>query len=232
MEFIQELIDDGKFPILAALLLGLFTAISPCPLATNITAIGYISKDVNSRAIAFANGLLYALGRIVVYSVLGIILIFLIGRGVDIYGIEKFAGKWGAYLLPTFLIAAGLLILFSNKLNFISLGTGKKLLSRIGSGLCGAFLMGIVFAMAFCPSSGLFYFGILIPMSAENSSVGYILPSIFALASSLPILIMSCFFAFSIGKIGEAYASMVSFEFYFRQFAETLFVIVGTYYIF
>lgn len=231
MEFAQELIDGGKFPMLAAFLLGLLTAVSPCPLATNITAVEYIGKDANSGTRVFINGIFYALGRILAYSVLGVLLIFLIRSGRDIYGIQKFTSTWGAFILPIFLIAAGLLILFSNKLKFPSRGNANAL-SRIGNGFGGAFLMGIVFAMAFCPSSALFYFGMLIPMSAETSGIGYTLPSVFAFATALPVMLVSWVLAFSVGKIGKLYNSMLKFEFYFRIFVGLLFIAVGVYYFF
>lgn len=232
MEFAQELIDGGKFPILAAFILGLLTAISPCPLATNITAAAYVSKELNSKWRVFASGFMYALGRVLVYSVLGVLLIFLIRRGCDIYGVQKFTSTWGTFLLPIFLIAAGLLILFSNKLKFPTWGGGANPLLRFGNGFWGALLMGIVCAMAFCPSSALFYFGMLIPMSAETSRVGYILPSVFAFATALPVMLVSWVLAFSVGEIGKLYNSMLKFEFYFRIFIGILFISVGVYYIF
>ena len=232
MEFAQELIDGGDFPILAAFLLGLLTAISPCPLATNITAAAYVSKELNSKWRVFASGLMYALGRVLAYSILGVVLIFLIRSGRDIYGIQKLISNWGNFLLPIFLIAAGLLILFSNKLKFPSWGGGASAFSSFGNGLIGALSMGIVCAMAFCPSSALFYFGMLIPMSSETSEIGYILPSIFAFATALPVMFVSWVLAFSVGEIGKFYNSMLKFEFYFRIFVGLLFIAVGVYYLF
>lgn len=232
MEFAQELIEGGDFPILAALLLGLLTAISPCPLAANITAAAYVSKELNSKWRVFASGLMYALGRVLAYSILGILLIFLIRSGRDIYGIEKLISNWGNFLFPIFLIVAGLFILFSNKLKFPSWGGGASAFSSFGNGLIGALSMGIVCAMAFCPSSALFYFGMLIPMSAETSGIGYILPSIFAFATALPVVLVSWVLAFSVGEIGKLYNSMLKFEFYFRIFVGLLFIAVGVYYLF
>jgi cytochrome c biogenesis protein CcdA len=58
MEWLQTLLDSSTTPVLTAFLLGLLTAISPCPLATNIAAIGYIGKDIEDRRHVFLNGLL------------------------------------------------------------------------------------------------------------------------------------------------------------------------------
>ena len=80
MEYLQTLLDNSEIPIITAFLLGLLTAVSPCPLATNITAIGFISKDINNRNRIFTNGILYTLGRVLAYSVLGAILIAILRK--------------------------------------------------------------------------------------------------------------------------------------------------------
>ena len=106
MEWLQALLDNSSTPVLTAFLLGLLTAISPCPLATNIAAIGYIGKDMESRRHVFLNGLLYTAGRIVAYTVLGLLLILIIRQGASMFGIQKFIGTWGEMLLGPALIVA------------------------------------------------------------------------------------------------------------------------------
>ena len=113
MEWLQTLLDSSTTPVLTAFLLGLLTAISPCPLATNIAAIGYIGKDIEDRRRVFLNGLLYTAGRIVAYTVLGLVLILIIRQGASMFGIQKFIGTWGELLLGPALIVIGLLMLFS-----------------------------------------------------------------------------------------------------------------------
>ena len=95
MEWLQSLLDSSTTPALTAFLLGLLTAISPCPLATNIAAIGFIGKDIENRHRIFRNGLLYTLGRIMAYTLLGIILISILEKGSSLFGIQKFIGKYG-----------------------------------------------------------------------------------------------------------------------------------------
>jgi len=68
-EFLQNIMSNSSLPVVTAFILGLMTAISPCPLATNITAIGFISKDVEDRRRVFINGLIYTLGRAIFLSV-------------------------------------------------------------------------------------------------------------------------------------------------------------------
>ena len=108
MEWLQALLDNSSTPVLTAFLLGLLTAISPCPLATNIAAIGYIGKDIEDRRRVFLNGLLYTAGRIVAYTVLGVVLILLVRRGASMFGIQEFIGTWGELLLGPALIVVGL----------------------------------------------------------------------------------------------------------------------------
>lgn len=231
MELVQELVGRGNFSMLAAFMLGLLAALSPCPLATNITAIGYVGKDFNSPRRVFISGIVYALGRILAYFFLGHTGFF-IKSGRDVYGIQKFVSSWGAFLLPIFLILSGLLILFAHRLKFASVKVGSTFCLKLRNGFLGAFLMGVVFALALCPSSAVLYFGILVPMSAKASVIGYILPAVFALATALPVLLASWFLAFSVGEIGKLYNSMAKFEVYFRKFVGVLFIAVGAYCIF
>ena len=99
MDWLQILLDNSTAPALTAFLLGLLTAISPCPLATNIAAIGYIGKDIENRRRIFRNGMLYTVGRIIAYTVLGIVLISILKEGASVFGIQKAIGKWGELLL-------------------------------------------------------------------------------------------------------------------------------------
>ena len=101
MEFLQELFRNSQLKILSAFLLGLMTAISPCPLATNITAIGYLSKDIDSQKRVFYNGLIYTLGRAITYSAIGVIFYI----GADQFKISGFVQQWGEKLLgPLFIL--------------------------------------------------------------------------------------------------------------------------------
>ena len=99
MDWLQTLLDNSTAPALTAFLLGLLTAISPCPLATNIAAIGYIGKDIEKRRRIFRNGVLYTLGRVVSYTILGVILISILKEGASVFGIQKAIGKWGELLI-------------------------------------------------------------------------------------------------------------------------------------
>ena len=109
MEWLQTLLDNSTTPALTALLLGLLTAVSPCPLATNIAAIGFIGKDIENRRRIFLNGLLYTLGRVIAYTLLGIVLILILKEGSSLFGIQKFIGKYGELVLGPALLLIGCL---------------------------------------------------------------------------------------------------------------------------
>ena len=201
MEWIQSILDNSTTPLLTAFLLGLLTAISPCPMATNITAIGYISKDITNRHRVFRNGILYTVGRIVTYAGIAFIIIPVLREGASIFAIQKTIAKYGDMIIAPALILIGLFMLFGAKLNLPKFGyngDGEKLRQRGG---IGALLLGILFSLAFCPTSGIFYFGMLMPVAAAEPN-GYLLPVIYALATGLPVLIIAWILAYSMAGIG------------------------------
>ncbi|MFI3279896.1 MAG: aromatic aminobenezylarsenical efflux permease ArsG family transporter [Rikenellaceae bacterium] len=230
MEWIQQLLDSSTTPLLTAFLLGLLTAISPCPLATNITAIGFISRDLESRNRIFWNGVLYTLGRVLSYTILGIVLIGILREGSSLFKVQKIVSKWGEMVLSPALILIGLFMLFGDKLKLPSFGFngsgGDGLKSRGG---LGALLLGVLFALAFCPTSGVFYFGMLIPMSA-TSAAGYLMPVVFAVATALPVIIVAWVLAYSVGEIGKVYNRIKLFQKWFSLVVALLFIAVGIYY--
>lgn len=229
MEYLQTLLDDSEIPIITAFLLGLLTAISPCPLATNITAIGFISKDISNRNRIFTNGILYTVGRILAYAILGAILISIIHKGADTFSIQEGVSHWGEILLAPALILIGLFMLWGDKLQLPKFGFSATEKTEKLNGSWGSLLLGILFAMAFCPTSGLFYFGILIPMSAIESE-GYLLPVVFALATGLPVMLVAWILAYSVTEIGRFYNRIQVFQKWFNRIVAVLFIIIGLYY--
>ena len=229
MEWLQTLLDSSTTPALTAFLLGLLTAVAPCPLATNIAAIGFIGKDIESRSRIFYKGLLYTLGRVIAYTLLGIILIMIFKEGSSLFGIQKFIGKYGELILGPALLLIGLFMLFGNKLKLPSFGFKGNGEGLARKGRWGALLLGVLFAMAFCPTSGVFYFGMLIPMSATTAA-GYLLPILFAVATALPVLIVAWILAFSVQHIGSFYGKMQTVQKWLNRIVGGLFTIIGVYY--
>ena len=228
--FLQNLLSGTTAPMLTALLLGLLTAISPCPLATNIAAVSYIGSDVADRKQVFRKGLAYTLGRTVSYTVLGIVLILILKAGASFFHLQKFLSEYGEKVLGPLLIVFGVFFLFADKINFGgSRGTSERDDRLARGGIWGAFLLGILFALAFCPTSAVFYFGMLIPMSASAAG-GVLLPVVFALATALPVIAVAWLIAFGIGKVGGFYGKMKSVQKWVSWITGGIFIIIGIYY--
>lgn len=229
MDGLQTLLDNSSTPVLTAFLLGLLTALSPCPLATNIAAIGFIGKEMEDRKRVFRNGLLYTLGRILAYTLLGFVLILILKEGSSMFGIQKTIGTWGERVLGPALLVIGLFMLFGDRLNLPQFGFKGNAEGLARKGGWGALLIGILFALAFCPTSGVFYFGMLIPLSATTTA-GYLLPAVFAIATALPVLVVAWILAFSVQQMGRFYGRMRTVQRWMNLFVGMLFIGIGIYY--
>lgn len=226
MELLQQLLENSQFPIISAFVLGLMTAISPCPLATNITAIAYIGKDVEDKRRVFRNGLIYTLGRAITYTLIGIIFFF----GASQFKITSFVQQWGEKLLGPILIIIGLFMLGVLK---FSAGGMNRLIEKYTENrkvnFWSVLLIGVLFALAFCPYSGVLYFGLLIPITIASAK-GLYLPVIFAFATGLPVIIFAYLLAFTVSSVGSFYNSIKVIEKWFRYIVATIFIGVGVYY--
>ena len=228
MEYLQNLADGSSWPILTAFLLGLMTAISPCPLATTITATAYLSKDIGNKRRVLFNGVFYTLGRMFTYTALGLIFYF----GASQFQIAKLLQGVGGMWLGIALVIIGVLMLDVIKLGGLSTG---KLTEKLGrkegkKTYLDAFLLGLLFALAFCPYSGVLYFGGLIPMTIASPS-GLLLPPVFAIATGLPVIIIAWIVAYSVGNVGKFYNKMNVFQKWFKRIIAAVFIVVGVYYI-
>ena len=226
MEWLQNILDNTRMPVLYAFLLGLMTAISPCPLATNITATAYISKEIENKRKIFLNGLLYTLGRAISYSSLGIILYF----GASKFQVAKLFQSYGHRFLGPLLVIIGILMLDVVRLNFPGVGgLSGKIAERGNKGSSWvALALGVVFALAFCPYSGVLYFGMLIPMTIASAE-GLVLPLIFALGTGIPVIIIAWLLAYSVAGIGSFYNRVRLFEKWVRRVVAVIFILVGIY---
>lgn len=228
MQFLQSMTEASGWPMLTAFLLGLMTAISPCPLATNITATAYLSKDIGIKKRVLFNGLFYTLGRMFTYTALGMLFYF----GASQFRIAGLLQGLGGLWLGIALLAIGILMLDVIQLNMPGMGKlTEKFSNKKGKKTYwDAFLLGLLFALAFCPYSGMLYFGGLIPITIASAS-GLLLPPIFAIATGLPVIIIAWLLAYSVSNIGTFYNRMNSFQKWFKRVVAAVFMIVGTYYI-
>ena len=228
MEFLQNLLGNAQFPFISAFVLGLMTAISPCPLATNISAIGYISRDLDDRRRVFLNGLVYTLGRAITYAGIALIIFF----GASQMDISGWFQRWGEKILGPVLIIIGFFML--DFIRFKLPGSVGSLTERIGEkgrkSYLNTLLLGILFAVAFCPYSGVLYFAMLIPMTVASAE-GLYLPLVFAVATGIPVIIFAWLLAYAVGNVGKVYSRLKTFELWFRRVVAVLFIGVGIWYV-
>lgn len=229
MTWLNYLIDTYNIPLLSAFLVGIMTSLSPCPLATNITAIAYISKDIKTAKNILLNGFYYTLGRGLSYTLVATLIYF----GLSSFKVSSLFQGWGDKVLGPVLIIIGLImadvIKINLKTNHSKIDQIKLWLSQ--KGYLGSLLLGMLFALAFCPYSGVIFFGVLIPMVLKSNE-SLLLPPLFALGTGLPVIIFSFIIAFSAKKISSIFSKVSQVEKIIRKIVAIIFVLVGFYYIY
>jgi len=208
--------------------LGILTSISPCPLATNITAIAYISREIKSVKNTLLNGVFYTLGRIISYTLLA----FLIFFGISSFSISNIFEKWGNKILGPILIIISLIMFDVIK---IKINAKNEKIEQFKNFLAnksylGSLFLGMLLALAFCPYSGVLFFGMLIPLIL-NSNESLILAPLFAIGTGLPVIIFSFLIAFSMNKLSQAFQLAQKIEKSMRYLVSIMFLFTGIYYL-
>jgi cytochrome c-type biogenesis protein len=211
----------------SALWLGILTSISPCPLATNIAAISYIGRRMDSSRQVLITGLLYTLGRTIAYVGLAYIIVASV---LSIPQISLFLQKYMHLVIGPILIIVGMFLLQLLSFNMGGSGMSDNLQKWVNAmGIWGGFLLGVIFAMTFCPTSAALYFGSLIPISLKvNSSLT--LPAIYGIGTALPVIVFAVLLAVSAQSVGKAYNVLAKIEWWVRILTGWIFVLLGIYY--
>ncbi len=211
----------------SALWLGILTSISPCPLATNIAAVSFLSKKIAHPALVFLSGLAYTLGRMISYAALGWIIISSL---LSVPQVAQFLQKYAGKALGPLLIITGLILLEVITLRLPGIGLSQKHHNKLAeAGAPGAFLLGLIFALAFCPVSAALFFGSLIPL-ALNSKAGTLLPFMYGVGTGLPVLLFAVAIALGVTSISHWFNKITKLEFYTRRVTGVIFILVGLYY--
>ena len=219
--------DSFLLGITSAIWLGILTSISPCPLATNIAAISYIGKRLANPRLVFLSGLLYMLGRMLAYLILGIILV---AGALSIPKLSYFLQENINKYLGPILIIAGIFLLELLPLNITGFGLSRRMQGHVEDyGIWGAFLLGIIFALSFCPISAALFFGSLIPLSIKYDS-GFILPSLFGIGTSLPVILFAFLIGLSTRLVSKVFNRLTQVELWARRVTGVIFVLVGLFY--
>lgn len=226
----MEVMGTSNIAIVAAFFIGLMMAISPCPMATNITAIAYVSKKIGNGNHVLTTGIAYTIGRMIAYAGIASLIIYV---GINVQSVSYALQSYGEKIIGPFLLFSGFVMLDVIRLNFnASNGISRRIKERLGEmGYLGGFGLGVVFALAFCPISAVLFFGMLIPL-AIGVGDGLLIPSVFAFATGLPVILFSLILCTGISKLEVAMKKIGEFEKYMRYIVSAIFIIVGTYYMF
>jgi hypothetical protein len=211
-----------------ALWLGVLTSVSPCPLATNIAAISYIGKRISSPRLVVMSGVLYMLGRMIAYLGLGILIV---ASALSIPDLAWFLQKNMNQFLGPILVIVGILLLGLVKFSMPGGGISQKMQNRVEKlGIWGAGLLGILFALSFCPVSAALFFGSLIPLSVKHGS-SYMLPSIYGIGTALPVIVFAFIIGFGTHYLSQVFNKITKIELWARKITGLVFTLVGFYYI-
>lgn len=223
------MVNNLNMPGVSAFMLGLMASIGPCTLATNLAALAYISRNISKRRFAATSGALYTLGRMITYTVIGMLIIY---AGLSIPLVVTFVQNFGEIAIGPILILVGIIMLFLDRIEF---GEHEGRLSAFAGkladkGMVGALPLGMVLALAFCPYTGVLFFGVLIPMSLSTEG-GVGLPAAFALGTGLPVLLFGTLLSLGVAGVTKWINAIVKAEPYIRMAVAILFIATGSFYI-
>ncbi|HOK09718.1 MAG TPA: aromatic aminobenezylarsenical efflux permease ArsG family transporter [Candidatus Hydrogenedens sp.] len=210
----------------SAVYLGLLTSISPCPLATNIVAISYISKKITHPGFVLLNGFVYSIGRTIAYIILSFILVKSL---LDMPFLSHFLQKYMNKVIGPLLIIVGMFLLDLIKINLNISFKMENFNKKVEEwGLLGAFLLGLLFALSFCPTSAALFFGGLIPLATKTGS-DFTVPFFYGISTGIPVIIFAFLISFSTSKVSKAYNFLSSAELWARRITGIIFILVGIY---
>ena len=211
----------------SAVWLGILTSVSPCPLASNIAAVSFISRRITNRNTVFISGILYTLGRSLTYIILGVLIVKTL---VDVPILSDFLQRYVNKILGIVLILVGMVLLDMLRIPLPLPSVTENFARRLAEkGTFGSLPLGILFALAFCPVSAALFFGGLIPLAVKAQS-GIGLPLIYGLGTGLPVLLFASVVATGAAYINNLYYRITRIEFYTKKVAGFIFIVVGIYY--
>ena len=231
----QSIMESDAMPLTVAVVLGLMSIVMPCPLTTNISALAYITKDLVNSKKMILNGVLYVMGKTVMHAILGFIGIYIINHGMSVDAIEEFISAYGDKVMPPVLLLMALIIFkpfhFNRKRQSEECGCGCNCHKSTDQyrGSLGAFIMGMVFALAFCPINGVIFFGILLPVSAPHGVMGYLYPVLYGFITAVPVFILLYLIKLGVDQIGSFKNNMARVEKWVRYSVSLVLLIAALY---
>jgi cytochrome c-type biogenesis protein len=216
-------------PLLAAVGLGLLCSVSPCVMATNVAALAYVGRKASRSSYALTTAALYTLGRVFSYTTIGVLIVLV---GLEVSALSRFLQGAGAAFIGPLLIVVGIALLVIDRLPAIS---GGGVIQRLGArfgdmGVLGGFPLGALFALAFCPYSGVLFFAVLIPL-ALNTAGGIALPAVFAVGTGVPVLVFGALLTFGVSRVSLLMDGLTRADKAIRLVTAVIFVGAGLYYL-
>ena len=210
-----------------AIWLGILMSISPCPLASNIAALSYLSKNLQSRGAILLSGTSYTLGRVIAY--VGVSVLLITGL-LTVFSVAQFLQTWTNRVIGPLLILLGIVLLDLIRFPMPDVGSSPRLERLAQGGSPGAAALGFIFALSFCPISAALFFGSLIPLSVERGSK-FIIPALFGIGTAAPVAIFAIMIAFGARSIGKTYERITLFAKWAKRITGVVFILAGVYYI-
>jgi len=218
--------SDLAIAAISALWFGILTSVSPCPLATNITAISFVGRRTGSPSGVLLTGLLYTFGRTLVYVAISMLLVSSL---LSAPTVSLTLQTWMNKLLGPILILVGMVMLGLIRLRTRGGGVGSRIGRRIEKwGLVGALALGMVFALSFCPVSATLFFGSLLPLAVRHGS-GVLLPLLYGVGTAIPVVAFAIVLAFGARRLGGLFERVTQVERWMRAITGAVFIGVGIY---
>jgi cytochrome c-type biogenesis protein len=220
------MIESYWLGAVSAFWLGILTSISPCPLATNIAAVTYIGKQLDAPRRVVGSGIVYALGRMATYVVLGVLLVASVASASRLSDVlQSYISK----LLGPVLVLVGMVLLDLISLRLPMIGSSEKWQRHAKSGgIWSAGLLGLIFALSFCPVSAALFFGSLIPLSVKQGSY-VVYPALYGFGTGLPVIVFGIGLGLGAGWVAQALHRLTQIERWTRYVTGVVFIAVGIY---
>ncbi len=212
--------------IFSAFWLGILTSISPCPLATNIAAVSFISRNLGSSKKVLWSGLLYAAGRMLTYVAIAVLAVASL---LSLPEVSFFLESNMHKIIGPLLIIVGIILLDVIPISFSASLVSNSVQEKAGKwGMWGSGLLGIIFALTFCPLSAALFFGSLIPLAIDGKSA-VMMPSVYGLGTALPVVAFALVMVFSVKSIGKIFDKLTQIEKWVRKLTAVIFIGAGIY---
>jgi len=212
--------------IFSAFWLGILTSISPCPLATNVAAISFVARNLGSPQKVLWSGVLYSAGRMIVYVAIAVLAVAsLLSLPEVSFYLESNMHK----IIGPLLIVVGVVLLDVLPISFSTSFLSNSVQARAGKwGIWGSGLLGVVFALTFCPLSAALFFGSLIPLAVDGRSA-VLMPSVYGLGTALPVFGFALILAFGVKSLGRFFEKLTQIEKWARKATALVFIAAGIY---